>query len=150
MRKFLVTIFVGCLSLIILTTLLVVSVGILYVRQYGKYLEQTQAQYNKIIWQSCQPKNLVYEWEKMQITYPYCLSVMTAGRGEPPGYYLFVGAGKQTDIGHRQKYSFSENSENIEAYIRQSATQWTPKGITFIEKSGRKKFIPKHNFLGGR
>lgn len=75
---------------------------------------------------------------------------MTAARGEPQGYQLFIGSGKQTDIGYGEKYYFPENTGNIEAYIRQSSTQWTSKGVTFIEKSGRQHFIPKHKFLGGR
>lgn len=147
---FLIKLLLGCFSLIIFAIVSLIAVVIISVKPYLKHLQSTQHLYHKIIWQSCQPDNLTYQWENMKIPFTYCLSIVTAGRGETPGYHLYIGAGKKADIGYSEKYYFYENSGNIEAYIRQSSTQWTPKGVTFIEKSGRQHFIPKHKFLGGR
>ncbi len=65
-------------------------------------------------------------------------------------YFLLIGheiSGDQT--GYQVDYSFHPGAENIEAYIRNCAVEWTPLGVWFQEPSGQRLFIPKEAFAAG-
>lgn len=104
---------------------------------------------DRVIWQACQPESVQYD------SSGYCLYV---GEGSLDWsrfpytvnrrYYLVIG---RTPIyGHLKEYSFTAIFDDIETYIKKSQVEWTVEGLTFIEKSGHRLFVPKQLFMGGR
>jgi len=68
-----------------------------------------------------------------------------------PTYEIFVGRGTSAPAyGHSVRYSFHPGYTNREVHIRSSKVEWSPDGVTFIEGSGHRLFIPKPMFVGGR
>jgi hypothetical protein len=54
------------------------------------------------------------------------------------------------DYGHGVSFSFHPPSGDLEAHIRNSKVEWTDDGVTFIEATGHRLFIPEKMFVGGR
>jgi hypothetical protein len=54
------------------------------------------------------------------------------------------------DYGHILDYSFHPGGNDTEAHIRKSTAEWGPDGVSFVEDSGHRLFIPKKMFIGGR
>ncbi|HZY85273.1 MAG TPA: hypothetical protein VFE78_10615 [Gemmataceae bacterium] len=55
------------------------------------------------------------------------------------------------DYGHALAYSFHPGfDEDAEAHMRNSTAEWVPEGVTFVETSGHRLFIPVKMFVGGR
>lgn len=52
--------------------------------------------------------------------------------------------------GHMLDYSFHAMGADMDSHIRQSTAEWTPDGVTFVEASGHRLFVPKRLFVGGR
>lgn len=104
---------------------------------------------DRVVWQSCQPESVQYG------SYNYCLFV---GEGSLDWsrfpytlnrrYYLVIGV--TPTYGHYKEYSFTPILENIETYIQKSQVEWTAQGLTFIEESGHRFFVPKERFGGVR
>jgi len=68
-----------------------------------------------------------------------------------PAYEVFVGHGPDTpSYGHSVRYSFHPGYTNPETHIRSSKVEWSADGVTFIEGTGHRLFIPKAMFVGGR
>lgn len=105
--------------------------------------------------------NVVAQWpQAANVQYhsfdPYSLSVIETGMDYfilpwHPTYEIFVGRGTSADAyGHSVRYSFHPEYTNREAHIRSSKVEWSPDGVTLIEGSGHRLFIPKTMFIGGR
>ncbi len=106
---------------------------------------------DRIVQQWRQPKDIDYRSFD-----PYTLSVI---EGAVDWYklpfarrhYLFVGRGSDApDYGHYLDYRFTRGYGDTDAHIAKSTVEWKPDGITFVEASGHRLFIPKAMFVGGR
>jgi len=65
-------------------------------------------------------------------------------------YFIYVGKEKiKITYGHVKNYSF-EYHQDIQKYLETCQVAWTSDGVTFIEPSGHKLFIPVGSFSGGR
>ncbi|AWM41324.1 hypothetical protein C1280_32890 [Gemmata obscuriglobus] len=51
--------------------------------------------------------------------------------------------------GHWTEYEF-HNPSSDPNYFTNCTTVWDPEGVTIIEPSGHKLFVPKNAFIGGR
>ena len=69
-------------------------------------------------------------------------------------YFLYLGHDQgKPGYGHMIKFSFHPSldlSYDLPAFIRKSQVQWSSEGVTFIEASGHRLFIPKEMFIRGR
>jgi hypothetical protein len=70
----------------------------------------------------------------------------------PRRHRLFVGrSGLGTpDYGRWLDYSFHTGGTDVNEHIQKSTAEWTPEGVTFVEATGHRLFIPKEMFVGGR
>ena len=104
---------------------------------------------------------VIKQWQQpAEVNYgsfdPYCLSVIEGsrdwGKGDfPRRHYLFVGRGTAApSYGHSCDYEFHASSEDVDAHVAQSSVEWTPQGVTLLEATGHRLFIPKKAFIGGR
>jgi hypothetical protein len=106
---------------------------------------------DRVIKQWCQPKEIDY-----QSFDPYCLSVVEGSREWsnlefPRRHYLFIGRGTAAPgYGHYLDYTFHPGYEDVDAHVARSSVEWSPEGVTFIEATGHRLFIPKAMFIGGR
>ncbi len=67
-------------------------------------------------------------------------------------YHVFVGkAGDDNQAyGHRTSISFHPINADLATHIQQSRVEWDTDGVTFVQASGHRTFIPKRMFIGGR
>lgn len=106
---------------------------------------------DRVVKQWCQPKEVDY-----QSYDPYCLSVVEGSREWlkpefPRRHYLFVGRGTEAPgYGHYKEYSFHPGGAAIDDHVGRSTVVWNQDGVTFIEATGHRLFIPKEMFIGGR
>ena len=106
---------------------------------------------NRVVHRWYQPSNVNYKSFD-----PYVLAVVEGARdwatlGWPRRYYIFVGRSNGVPgYGHYLDYTFHPGYENAEEHIRNSLVEWNKDGVTFIEATGHKLFIPKKMFIGGR
>jgi hypothetical protein len=106
---------------------------------------------HRVVAQWRQTTNVQY-----QSSDPYSLSVLEKEMEYfmlpwQPRYEIFVGRGTSAPAyGHSVRYSFHPGYANRQAHIRSSSVEWSPDGVTFIEGSGHRLFIPKAMFIGGR
>jgi hypothetical protein len=108
---------------------------------------------NQVIKQWTQPSDINY-----QSYDPYCLSVIEGPRRwiNPANlertHYIFIGRG--TDAPSYGLYLdfnfFGYGKAETDAHIAASKVEWNTDGVTFIEASGRRLFIPAAAFTGGR
>ncbi|MBA7610011.1 hypothetical protein ES703_17214 [subsurface metagenome] len=103
---------------------------------------------------------VIHQWhQSADINYnnfdPYTLAVVEGARdwatlGWPRRHYIFVGRSNDVpDSGHYLAYTFHPDNGNKE-HIKKSLVEWDEDGVTFIEATGHKLFIPKKMFIGGR
>lgn len=132
----------------VLVTLVAAMFGLLVAVVATSYLTTPS---NRVIKQWHQPKDVDY-----QSYDPYTLSVV---EGEIEWYlfgfkrrhYLFIGRGSEAPAyGHYLDYTFHPGSGDIDAHIGRSTVQWAPEGLTFVEATGHRLFVPKVMFIGGR
>lgn len=64
-----------------------------------------------------------------------------------PQYEVLIG--QTPDYGHVTEYGF-HNYGHEANYFERCKTEWTPEGITLIEPTGHKLFIPKDAFINDR
>jgi hypothetical protein len=107
---------------------------------------------DRIIQQWHQPKEIEYKSFD-----PYTLSVVEGALdwsrllSLPHRHYLFIGRGTDApSYGHYLDYTFHPSIDDLDAHVRQSQVEWTPEGLTFVEASGHRLFVPKAMFVGGR
>jgi hypothetical protein len=106
---------------------------------------------DRVIKQWHQPKEVEYKSFD-----PYTLSVIEGAidwnnLSFPRRHYLFIGRGTESpSYGHYLDYTFHAGFEEVDAYIGQSTVEWTSDGLTFVEASGHRLFVPKSMFIGGR
>lgn len=87
---------------------------------------------------------------------PYSLSVIEGARewnffSFSRRHYLFIGRGTNApSYGHYLDYTFHPGSEEIDAHIGRSSVEWTQEGLTFVEETGHRLFVPKDMYIGGR
>ncbi|MBL8796275.1 MAG: hypothetical protein JNM56_20415 [Planctomycetia bacterium] len=66
-------------------------------------------------------------------------------------HYLFIGRGTEApSYGHYLDYTFHPGGKDIDTHIGRSTVEWTPDGVTFVEATGHRLFVPKAMFIGGR
>ncbi|MEW6492384.1 MAG: hypothetical protein AB1589_07715 [Cyanobacteriota bacterium] len=104
---------------------------------------------DRIIWQSCQPESLKND------SYGYCLYVGEGGLDWSRfpytlnrKYYLVISV--TPTYGHYKEYSFTSELEDVDTYVKESKVEWSAEGLTFIEKSGHRLFVPRKWFSKGR
>jgi len=106
----------------------------------------------QVVWQSCQPDTISYDSYD-----PYCLAVvegdvnwtfmpLTVMRH----HFLFVGRGTEIGYGHYVDYSPQFSAYDKAEYLAGVQLDWTVEGVTFIEPSGHRLFVPADMFTGGR
>ncbi len=108
---------------------------------------------DRVIQQWAQPPTIDY-----QSFDPYTLSVIKGRRKwnvlsleSHYCYYIFIGSSTEApEYGHYHDYSFSPGPEDIETHIKASKVEWNDDGLTFIEASGHRLYVPKKMFIGGR
>lgn len=104
---------------------------------------------NEVVWRSCQPAALNYDQAS------YCISVVE-GDLEPGllsferNYSIRIGRGTEIRAGHFIDYSFEGLGSQRKANIRKSQSTWSPRGVVFTDSFGRRLFVPKALFIGGR
>jgi hypothetical protein len=66
-------------------------------------------------------------------------------------HFLFIGRGSDAPgYGHYLSHTVHNGYEDITDYIDRSSVEWTAEGISYIEPSGHRVFVPKAMFTGGR
>ena len=106
---------------------------------------------NRVISQWHQPQEVDYKSFD-----PYSFSVIEGAidwkdLSFPRRHCLFIGRGTDApSYGHYFDYTFHPGSEDIDEYIGRSSVEWSANGLTFIEASGHRLFVPKAMFIGGR
>ncbi|MGY2894863.1 hypothetical protein [Deinococcus sp. UYEF24] len=67
-------------------------------------------------------------------------------------YQVFIGRAADTDqtYGYRLDYSFHPRSAEGQPATSQVRAAWSTSGVTLIEESGQRVFIPQALFTGGR
>jgi hypothetical protein len=106
---------------------------------------------NRILKQWHQPKEIDYKSFD-----PYTVSVIEGAinwgiLGTSRRHYLFIGRGTEApSYGHYLDYTFHSGFEEVDEYIGRSTVEWKPEGLTFVEASGHRLFVPKAMFIGGR
>jgi len=107
---------------------------------------------NRVIHQWSQPTSVDYESYD-----PYSLSVLEGSLDWrfplelPRRYVIFVGRGNDAPAyGHFCDFTFHPGGQDMESHIRASTVEWSPEGVTFQEHEGKRLYIPKRFFIGGR
>ena len=106
---------------------------------------------HRVIKQWHQPKEVDYKSHD-----PYTVSVIEGAidwnnLSFPRRHYLFIGRGADApSYGVYLDHTFQAGFEEVDVYIGQSTVEWTPEGLTFVEASGLRLFLPKARFIGGR
>jgi len=112
-------------------------------------------------WMNYPSNRVVAKWTQPEtIDYksfgPYELYVMEGGLnwtlfGTERRYYLFIGRAEgEPSHGHAIDYSFHPGGTDLAAHIQASKVEWSDDGVTFVEASGHRLFVPKKMFIGGR
>lgn len=107
---------------------------------------------DRVLWQDCQPDDLTYDGAG-----PYCLSVVEGGLNwqflplaRVRHHFVFVGRGTIVSYGHYTDYSIHHGVELMADYVQTLTTEWTPEGVTLVETTGHRLFMPADAFTGGR
>ena len=109
------------------------------------------ARSDRIVKQWHQPKDIDYKSFD-----PYTLSIIEGAidwnnLSLPRRHYMYVGRGTEApSYGHYLDYSFHAGFGDIDAHIGRSTVEWSAEGVTFIESTGHRLFVPKAMFIGGR
>ncbi|WP_407572517.1 hypothetical protein [Deinococcus altitudinis] len=108
--------------------------------------------FQQAVYRSTQPSSVAYHSYD-----PYSLTINERGINWttlPPSkrYQLFVGRALDFDhtYGYRLDYSFHSQSTTTQTAIGQVHAVWSASGVTLIEESGQRVFIPQDLFTGGR
>ena len=80
---------------------------------------------------------------------PYAMTVYETSPILSPYHQYEVWVGWDPSYGHATEYGFHTRNANAD-YFEQCRTEWSPEGVTLIEPTGHKLFIPKDAFIGGR
>jgi len=80
---------------------------------------------------------------------PYAVMVFEVSPVLSPWVRYEVWVVNNPHHGHMTEYGFHNAAEEPN-YFNQCRTEWTPEGVTLIEPTGHKLFIPKDAFIGGR
>jgi hypothetical protein len=114
------------------------------------------------IWLNLSPHRVVIELPQpptpdYQSFGPYSIYVMDGPREWgtlewPRRHHLVVARSgfNPPEPGHMLDYTFHARGDDVNEHIRKSSTEWTPEGVTFVEATGHRLFIPKAMFVGGR
>lgn len=104
------------------------------------------------VYRSIQPSSVLYHSYD-----PYLMTVRETGinwNTLPPSrrYQLFIGRAPDPDqaYGYRLDYSFHPQSTAGEIAPGQLRAEWHSAGMTLIEESGQRVFIPQSLLTGGR
>jgi hypothetical protein len=111
---------------------------------------------NTVVWQTCQPDSVMYDDFD-----PYCLSVVEGAADMQfvpfrmgRVHYLFVGRGTGApSYGHYVAYTpqyVHFAPADLADYLTEAAVEWEADGLTFVEPSGHRLYIPAEMFTGGR
>lgn len=98
-----------------------------------------------------QPKEIIYDGEE------HSLAIIQADRkwslfdGFSWRYDIFVGkTGNIGDYGHFVAWPFDRHSGTPREALDKVDLAWTNEGVTLTDSLGRRVFIPKRLFIGGR
>ncbi|WP_040887551.1 hypothetical protein [Zavarzinella formosa] len=106
---------------------------------------------NRVVRQWNQPAEISYKSFD-----PYSLSVIEgsvdwANLSFPRRHQLVIAVGPgHPTYGHMIDYSFNSGGDDIDEHIGRSRVEWSDDGVTFIEVTGHRLFVPKAMFIGGR
>ena len=100
------------------------------------------------VWHGCQPETVEYE-----DGVGYCLAVVERRtlRSFVLPYLdhhdeIWVGRGQQPSYGYVVDHSFRGDVDDLDG----SVAEWERDGVTFVEPSGQRLFVPADAFTGGR
>lgn len=98
-----------------------------------------------------QPQEIAYDAKG-----PYALYVLRGPfiwkklNGPTRTYLLWIDqANSPPSHGHEKQYQFAEYVD-VESHIDRCTVEWNPEGVTFLEPTGHRVFVPKNAFIGGR
>lgn len=128
------------------------ALGLLLALFAGAILSNDLRPTGRVLWQDCQPATFT-----LDNTEPYCLAVLEGGlnwRFLPLArvrqHTVFVGRGSEISYGHYTDYSLHVTGSTPLFDPAQLMADWTAEGVTLIEPSGHRLFIPAAAYEGGR
>ena len=65
-------------------------------------------------------------------------------------YEVWITRAASPDSGYVVNHSFAEQSFDTDATIRACKVEWSPDGVTVLEPTGQRLFVPEKLYRGGR